>query len=67
MSLNLQDTTSVVSDLVDRNLVRLAEVKELPRDYAHGYAYLLVDEKIVPKGIWESIPESLLGDPPTNL
>jgi hypothetical protein len=65
--MNLKETEAILTDLVEKRLIRPAEGKELPPDFTEGYAYLLVDVRAIPKGDWDLIPSSILGDIPERL
>lgn len=67
IGLNLRQTTSIIDDLCQRNLVRLARDEELSSTQQRGYAYTLTCPQLIPSGAWDDIPAELLGDPPLDL
>lgn len=68
VGLNLRQTEDLVTDLVERRLIRHCEAKEIQaRPGSLGYMYLLTNPELIPLGDWDAISEALLGDPPVRL
>ncbi len=67
IAMNLQDSSALLGELVERKLIRPALRAEILSGDQQGYAYVLANPQDVPMGDSDSIPDELIGGPPSRL